>query len=161
MGPLESASTINSPLHIAAMNRIRNFTPFTIAAVLPLILPAFCTSFLDHTLLLGSIEDPRWYEDNVPFVDLPDKQIQDVYYHRLQSYKEHLFYTGTQNGFISTEFLLPVGYGGPYGGIVAAAGHHMTEGRWLRDVRYGQDLVKYVSRELQPVEVDRRVRLVC
>ena len=134
--------------------RVPNFPARTIAAALPPILPAFCTSFLNHSHLLGSVEDPGWYEDNVPFVELPDQQIQDVYYYRLQSYREHLFYTSTKHGYISTEFLLPVGYGGPYGGIVAAAGHHMTEGRWLRDVTYGQDLVKYVSRELE-------LQLVC
>lgn len=127
---------------------MRNFTTRTIAGGLPLILPALCTSFLDHNRLLGSIEDPGWYEDNMPFVELPDQKIQDVYYYRLQSYKEHLFYASTENGYISTEFLLPVGYGGPYGGIVAAAGHHITEGRWLRDATYGQDLVKYVSCKL-------------
>jgi hypothetical protein len=141
------------------MSRIRHFTACTIAARLSLIVPAFCISFLNHSLLLGSIEDPGWYEDNVPFVDLPDQQIQDVYYYRLQSYKEHLFYTSTEHGYISTEFLLPVGYGGPYGGIVAAAGHHITEGRWLRDVRYGQDLVKYVRLKLRLVAADERVSL--
>ena len=135
---------------------MRTFTACTIVASLSLIIPAFCTSFLNHTLLLGSIEDPGWYEYNVPFVDLPDQQIQDVYYYRLQSYKEHIFYTSTEHGYISTEFLLPVGYGGPYGGIVAAAGHHITEGRWLRDVRYGQDLVKYVSRKLLLLWLDER-----
>lgn len=145
------------------MSRTQNLTARTIAAVLPLILPVFCTSFLDHTRLLGSIEDPGWYEDNVPFVELPDQKLQEVYYYRLRSYKEHLFYTGIENGYISTEFLLPVGYGGPYGGIVAAAGHHITEGRWLRDVTYGQDLVKYVSRkaELYLIEADKRMNLAC
>jgi hypothetical protein len=68
---------------MAAMSRMRNLTAYTIAAALPLVRPAFCTSFLNHTLLLGIIEDSRWYEDNVPFIDLPDKQIQDVYYYRL------------------------------------------------------------------------------
>ena len=68
------------------MSRIRHFPAPTIAAaLLPLVLPAFCTSFLNHKHLLGSIEDPGWYEDNVPFVELPDQQIQDVYYYRLQS----------------------------------------------------------------------------
>ena len=139
---------------------MRKFTACTIAVVLPLITPALCTSFLNHSRLLVSIEDSGWYEDNVPFVELPDQNIQDVYYYRLQSYKEHLFYTSTENGYISTEFLLPVGYGGPYGGIVAAAGHHITEGRWLRDVTYGQDLVKYVSRKLQLSWVDEHMVFV-
>ena len=39
----------------------------------------------------------------------------------------------------STEFLGPVGYGAPYGGIDAAAGHQINEGRWLRDQQYVKD----------------------
>ncbi|KAK4040402.1 carbohydrate-binding module family 13 protein [Parachaetomium inaequale] len=101
------------------------------------------TNFLNHGQLLTGVEDPSWYEDNVPFLDVPDQGIQEVYYYRLQTYKEHLTYTGAQYGYLSSEFLQPVSYGAPYGGIVAAAGHHIIEGRWLRDQRYGQDIVNY------------------
>ena len=52
-------------------------------------------------------------------------------------------YTGAQYGYMSSEFLHPVGYGAPYGGIVAAAGHHINDGRWLRTQQYGRDLVNY------------------
>ncbi|EWG54235.1 hypothetical protein FVEG_17283 [Fusarium verticillioides 7600] len=45
---------------------------------------------------------------------------------------------------MASEFLYPVSYGAPYGGIVAAAGHHITEGRWIHDTRYGQDIAKYL-----------------
>ena len=104
---------------------------------------AIQTNFLNHSVLLGNVEDPEWYEQNIPFLDVPDRQIQDVYYYRWQTYKEHLVYTGAQYGYMPSEFLTPVGYGAPYGGIVAAAGHHITEGRWLRDTTYGQDTVNY------------------
>ncbi|KAK2599117.1 hypothetical protein QQS21_005458 [Conoideocrella luteorostrata] len=100
-------------------------------------------SFLNHSQLLAHVEDRNWFELNVPLLDVPDKQIQDVYYYRWQLYKEHLVYTGAQYGYMPSEFLHPVGYGAPYGGIVAAAGHHISEGRWLRGARYGQDVVNY------------------
>lgn len=90
---LESESSTHTFVLCATM---WNFDARTLALVLLLIPAAFCTSFLNHSRLLGSIEDPGWYEDNVPFVDLPDQQIQDVYYYRLQSYKEHLHYTSTE-----------------------------------------------------------------
>ncbi|XWW98949.1 hypothetical protein V2A60_006953 [Cordyceps javanica] len=104
---------------------------------------AAVTSFLNHTHLLSSLEDPAWFERNIPIVEIPCTHIQDLYYYRWQTYKEHLAYTGAQHGYLATEFLHPAGYGAPFGGIVAAAGHHINEGRWLRDVRYGQDLVNY------------------
>ncbi len=101
------------------------------------------TNFLDHAELLSGVEDSAWFERNIPLIEVPSTQIQDVYYYRWQTYKEHLAYTGAQHGYLATEFLHPASYGAPFGGIVAAAGHHITEGRWLRDATYGQDLVNY------------------
>ncbi|OAA34788.1 Concanavalin A-like lectin/glucanase, subgroup [Metarhizium rileyi] len=101
------------------------------------------TSFLNHEELLAGVEDGNWFERNIPLLDIPNQQMQDVYYYRWQTYKEHLVYTGAQYGYMSSEFLQPVSYGAPYGGIVAAAGHHINEGRWVRDIKYGQDVVNY------------------
>lgn len=112
-------------------------------ASLALAAQAFSTSFLNHSQLLAGTEDQVWFENNIPLIDVPSKEIQDVYYYRWQTYKEHLVYTGAQYGYLSSEFLHPVFYGAPYGGIVAAAGHHITEGRWLREHKYGQDIVNY------------------
>ncbi|EWY84327.1 hypothetical protein FOYG_14079 [Fusarium oxysporum NRRL 32931] len=84
------------------------------------------TEFLNHGQLLNGLENPQWFEKNIPLLD-----------------KEHLVYMGAQYSYMSSEFLPPVGYGAPYGGIVAAAGHHIAEGRWLRDTRYGQDVTNY------------------
>ncbi|KAM0355084.1 hypothetical protein ACHAPU_000941 [Fusarium lateritium] len=101
------------------------------------------TNFLNPDALLGGLEDKDWFKKNIPLLDVPDKAIQQVYYYRWQTYKEHLVYTGSQYGYMASEFLSPVSYGAPYGGIVAAAGHHITEGRWLRDTKYGQDIANY------------------
>ncbi|HUQ55035.1 MGH1-like glycoside hydrolase domain-containing protein [Lentzea sp.] len=101
------------------------------------------TSFLDHADLLGTVPEPAWYEANIPFVDVPDREIRDTYYYRWRTYKEALKYTGPRDGWIVSEFLGPVGYSAPNGGIVAAAGHHVYEGRWLRDHRYLDDYVDY------------------
>jgi len=101
------------------------------------------TSFLNHASLLADVDDPAWFEANIPFLDVPDQQIRSVYYYRWETYKEHLVYTGPQYGYLSSEFLQPVSYGAPYGGVVAAAGHQITEGRWLRDQRYVKDDINY------------------
>jgi hypothetical protein len=102
-----------------------------------------CTNFLNHNQLVSGFEDPNWFLQNIPFLDVPSQQIQDVYYYRWQTYKEHITYTSSQYGYLLTEFLTPTTYGAPYGGIVAAAGHHIIEGRWIRDQKYGQDEVNY------------------
>ncbi|CAG9955858.1 unnamed protein product [Clonostachys rosea f. rosea IK726] len=116
---------------------------FTPSLILILLTHVFGTSFLNHGQLLNDVEDHDWFERNIPFLDVPHQQIQNVYYYRWQIYKEHLVYTGAQYGYMPSEFLYPASYGAPYGGIVAAAGHHMNEGRWLRDVKYGEDTVNY------------------
>ncbi|GIM89817.1 MGH1-like glycoside hydrolase domain-containing protein [Paractinoplanes toevensis] len=101
------------------------------------------TAILDHAALLGSVPEPEWYEANIPFVDVPDTTIRDTYYYRWRTFKEALKYTGPQDGWIVSEFLGPVGYSAPSGGIDAAAGHHLYEGRWLRDRRYLDDYLDY------------------
>ncbi|UNI16817.1 hypothetical protein JDV02_003217 [Purpureocillium takamizusanense] len=111
--------------------------------LLALAAEATATNFLNHGQLLAGVEDRSWFEKNIPILDIPDRQIQDVYYYRWQTYREHLVYTGAQYGYMPSEFLHPVGYGAPYGGIAAAAGHQINEGRWLRDLRYGQNAVNY------------------
>jgi len=101
------------------------------------------THLLDHAAKLAGFVEPEWYEANIPFVDLPDPAIEDTYYYRWRTFKEALKYTGPDDGWIVSEFLGPVGYSAPNGGIVAAAGHHIYEGRWLRDGRYLDDYIDY------------------
>ncbi|ROS75262.1 LamG-like jellyroll fold domain-containing protein [Cellulomonas sp. PhB143] len=101
------------------------------------------THFLDHASYLEGMNDPDWYESNIPFVDLPDEKIQDVYYYRWRVWKEHLRYTNPDDGWILTEFLDCCGYAAPYQAIDAAAGHQITEGRWVRDREYLDDYTKF------------------
>jgi hypothetical protein len=101
------------------------------------------TDFVDHASALDGFVEQEWYEANIPFVDLPDQEIEDTYYYRWRLYKQALKYTGPDDGWIVSEFLGPVGYSAPNGGIAAAAGHHIYEGRWLRDHRYLDDYLDY------------------
>jgi len=101
------------------------------------------THFLDHAALLKDLNDKSWYESNIPFVDLPDSTIQDVYYYRWRVWKEHLRYTNPTDGWVSTEFLNCCGYGAPYETLNAAAGHQITEGRWVRDRTYMDDYTRF------------------
>ena len=101
------------------------------------------TALIDEDAKLAGYSDPDWYKANIPFLDVPDRQIEDVYYYRWRTWKEHLRYTDPQNGWISTEFLDCCGYAAPYQAIDAAAGHQLTESRWVRDQSYGDDYERF------------------
>nr|WP_221382306.1 NEW3 domain-containing protein [Actinoplanes polyasparticus] len=130
---------------VAALSLIGSLLVAGEAAAAPPLYPpgGATTQFLDHRALLGTTPEPAWYEANIPFVDLPDDEIEKTYYYRWRTFKEALKYTGPQDGWIVSEFLGPVGYSAPFGGINAAAGHHIYEGRWLRDRRYLDDYLDY------------------
>jgi hypothetical protein len=133
---------------------MRRFRAVAVAALVlialsAIALPARATgspsggNVLDKASYLQGFSDPDWYEANIPFVDLPDRQIQDVYYYRWRVWKEHLRYTSPANGWILTEFLDCCGYAAPYQAINAAAGHHVYEGRWARDTTYLDDYLRF------------------
>lgn len=50
------------------------------------------TTFLNHSSYLAGFADQQWYLDNIPFIDVPDVSIQDVYYYRTSVVKRHLKY---------------------------------------------------------------------
>src|SRR5712671_5129330 len=101
------------------------------------------THFLNDDALLGNMSQPSWYKANIPFLAVPDQAIQSVYYYRWRVWKEHLRDTRPGGGHIQTEFLPNIGYAAPYDGIVAAEGHHIMEGRWVRDQSYLDSDLQY------------------
>jgi hypothetical protein len=70
-------------------------------------------------------------KNNIPLLDCPDEDIQTTYYFRWWTYRKHI--KQTPAGFIVDEFLPNVSWAGKYNSISCAAGHHLYEGRWLRD----------------------------
>ncbi len=76
-------------------------------------------------------------KDNIPLLDCPDEDIRTTYYFRWWTYRKHI--KKTPAGFIVDEFLPNVGWAGKYNTINCAAGHHLYEGRWLRDAKYLDD----------------------
>jgi hypothetical protein len=119
--------------------------PGPAAATPPPVYPSIGpgTHFIDPAAKLAGFNDPEWYQANIPFLDIPDKQIEDVYYYRWRTWKEHLRYTNPTDGWISTEFLDCCSYAAPYQAINAAAGFHIAEGRWVRDQNYTDDYIKF------------------
>lgn len=72
-----------------------------------------------------------WMKANVPFFECPDKEVERTYCFRWWTYRKHI--RKTQDGWVISEFLPPVGWAGLDNTIPCAPGHHFYEGRWVRD----------------------------
>lgn len=88
----------------------------------------------DHELYLGIFP-------NAAAWDFLKDNIQTTYYFRWWTYRKHL--KQTPGGFVVDEFLPNVGWAGKYNSISCAAGHHLYEGRWLRNPKYLDDYSRF------------------
>ncbi|KAI9751497.1 MAG: hypothetical protein M4579_006033 [Chaenotheca gracillima] len=104
------------------------------------------TSILNHTQYVDSYDDYQWYLDNIPFIDIPDKTIQDVYYYRATVIKRHLKFAHEGHGWVFTEFIHPVAWASKFQTIPDSAGHQILEGRWLRNPQYTKDVISLYTR---------------
>jgi hypothetical protein len=97
----------------------------------------------DEKAMLGS-SGPlpwEWFEQNIPWLEVPDKDLEEIYYFRWYSFQKHI--KRTPDGFIIDEFLDDVPWAGKFNAISAAAGHHIREARWLRNPTYVQDYTRF------------------
>jgi hypothetical protein len=69
-----------------------------------------------------------WLCANIPLFECPDRQVEEIYYFRWWSLRKHL--RRQPQRFVFTEFITRPEP------ISSALGHHLLEGRWLRDQRY-------------------------
>ena len=92
-------------------------------------------------VLASDVPDRDWIVANAPLFECSDPQIQQLYYYRWHLYHDHL--KRTPAGWIVTEFLPDVSWAGKYNSISCAAGHHIYEGRWLRDPKYLNDYSRF------------------
>lgn len=72
-----------------------------------------------------------WLEGAMPLFDCPDPLLKEIYYFRWWTYRKHI--KKTPDGFVITEFHPSVNWAGKHNTINCAAGHHIYEGRWLRN----------------------------
>jgi hypothetical protein len=96
------------------------------------------TGFLNKDTYVSGYTDPQWFKDNIPFLDCPNPDIQNIYYYRWNNYKRHITLT-PDSYYVITEFLPNVGWAGKYNTISCAAGHHLYEGRWIHNQQYLND----------------------
>lgn len=87
-------------------------------------------------------QDPwPWMKANIPWFDSSAKNFEEIYYFRWFAYQKHV--VSTPRGFVVTEFLPKVAWGGYYNTIVDSAPFHLYEARWLRDPRIADDDARF------------------
>ncbi|WP_166244166.1 MGH1-like glycoside hydrolase domain-containing protein [Paenibacillus turpanensis] len=79
----------------------------------------------------------EWMRDQIPLFHCPDSRLEETYYFRWWVYRKHV--KQTPDGFVITEFHPSVPWAGKHNTINCAVGHHLSEGRWLRN---RQDFLK-------------------
>jgi len=97
----------------------------------------------DEKAMLGK-SDPlpwNWFVQNIPWLDVPDKELAEIYYFRWYSFQKHV--KQTPSGFVIDEFLDDVPWAGKRNTISAAAGHHIREARWLRNPQYAEQYTNF------------------
>ena len=118
--------------------------------VFPVLAPGAFAHYLQHfnrmedenrTNFIANAESWNWLQANIPLFECPDPEVEEIYYFRWWSFRKHL--VQTTNGFVLTEFLLPMRHAGTFNTISCAVGHHLAEGRWLRDRRYLDDYTRF------------------
>jgi hypothetical protein len=79
----------------------------------------------------------EWLERNVPRFSCPDPKVEETYWFRWWALRKHLCRDEESGRWVFTEFITkprPVS---------SAFGHHLMEGRWLRDQTFHDDYVLY------------------
>lgn len=72
-----------------------------------------------------------WIIQQAPRFDCPSTRLVETYYYRWWTFRKHIKQTPSWR--VLTEFITPVSHAGAYNTISCALGHHLAEGRWLRD----------------------------
>jgi hypothetical protein len=95
---------------------------------------------MEPELVVNYVSDAQawdWMQQNVPRFECPDAQVEEIYWFRWWALRKQLRRDVGSGRFVFGEFInrpKPVS---------SALGHHLMEGRWLRDQRFHDDYVLY------------------
>jgi hypothetical protein len=88
--------------------------------------------------LVSNSQSALWLRAEIPLFECPDPSVEEIYYFRWWAFRKHLRRGADTGGrYVFTEFITrpkPVS---------SALGHHLAEGRWLRDSKYLDETVLY------------------
>lgn len=82
-----------------------------------------------------------WIAANAPLLDCPSTRLEEVYYFRWWCFQKHI--ESSPQGLLLTEFIKPVSHEGPHHTISSALGHHIAEGRWMREPRLIDEYARF------------------
>lgn len=83
-----------------------------------------------------------WLSEEIPVFECPDSYLEEIYYFRWWTFRKHI--KQTPDGYVITEFLPKVPWSSKYNVINAANGHHLMEGRWLKNSKeYLGDYIRF------------------
>lgn len=85
--------------------------------------------------LVPNAQAAAWLQARIPLFECPDAEIEEIYYFRWWALRKHLREAGGRKVF--TEF---INRAAP---VSSALGHHLMEGRWLRDASLHDDYVRF------------------
>jgi hypothetical protein len=98
----------------------------------------------DHETVVNLVPNAAswdWIASQAPLFDCPSARFEEIYYFRWWTYRKH--FKRTPDGIVLTEFLPPVSHAGPHNTISCAFGHHLSEGRWLRDQQWLDEYARF------------------
>tara|TARA_B100001175_G_scaffold123132_1_gene104824 strand:- start:109 stop:1743 length:1635 start_codon:yes stop_codon:yes gene_type:complete len=98
----------------------------------------------DNELYTQHIPNENAFEflnENIPLIDLPNKDLEETYYFRWWTFRKHI--KSTIDGFVITEFLPEVSWSMKHNTINCPAGHHIYEGRWLKNSKYISEYIDF------------------
>lgn len=97
-------------------------------------------------------ESWQWMQKNIPLLETPDKNFEEIFYFRWWTLRKHI--KETEQGFVFTEFLVPRSYADKYNLISSGLGHHIYESRWLHNKKYMDDNLRiwYRGNNGQPLK---------
>jgi len=88
--------------------------------------------------------DASWFLTNIPFVEIDDAEIQQIYFYRWKLLRSHIREIGPQ-GTTILEFLDNVPWARqPYTDLNDSASFHLMEARWMRDPAVVDDLIDHL-----------------
>ncbi|HUR57595.1 MAG TPA: glycosyl hydrolase family 65 protein [Opitutaceae bacterium] len=88
--------------------------------------------------LVPNAQAAAWLQANVPLFECPDAELEEIYFFRWWALRKHLRRPPNRTeGHVFTEF---INRAEP---VSSALGHHLMDGRWLRDARYHDDYVRW------------------
>ncbi len=103
--------------------------------------PEYFNTMEDENIVqaIPNASSVEWMKQNIPLFACPQQNFEEMFYYRWWTYRKHI--KNTPVGYGMTEFLVERSYADLYNLIACAIGHHVYEGRWLKNNDYLNQII--------------------